>query len=232
MLEPDFIEPDLIDLGAGYFAMGSEGNGENEAPVHRVWIDAFALAKYPVSRREYALFIRDNNRQAPAYWDAPQFQCPDQPVVAVTWFDAAAYCQWLGEQTGKLYRLPTEAEREKAARGGVEGRAYPWGDELPQDHRGGRDTELEAVGSDGPNGYGLYDMAAGVHEWCADFHSPTYYAASPYRNPQGPESGARRVARGGAWRHEIRFSRCAARSSLAPDKEFSDFGFRCAMTFV
>ena len=225
----DFIEPEVVELPAGDFAMGSAHNGGNEAPVHRVWIDAFALAKYPVSRREYAVFLGRGKRPPPPFWDVPRFQHPDQPVVAVTWFDAVAYCQWLGAQTGRLYRLPTEAEREKAARGGVEGSAYPWGDELPADHRGGRDTELECIGGDGPNGYGLYNMAAGVHEWCADFYSPTYYAKSPYRNPQGPQDGERRVGRGGAWRHEVRFSRCAARSSLAPDKQFSDFGFRCAL---
>ena len=85
------------------------------------------------------------------------------------------------------------------------------------------------VGSDGPNGYGLYDMSAGVHEWCADFYDKSYYAISSDRNPRGPDTGTRRAARGGSWRHEIRFSRCSARSALAPDKQFSDFGFRCAL---
>ena len=220
----------MADIPEGEFMMGSDYHGENEAPVHRVWVDAFALAKYPVTKREYAVFIKVTGYKPPLYWDDPKFQHPDQPVVAPSWFDAVAYCEWLCKMTDKLYRLPNEAERERAARGGLEDCDYPWGDELPADHRGGRDTVLEPVGTDGPNGFGLYNMSEGVHEWCADVYDAAYYANSPYRNPKGPEEGERRSARGGSWRHGIRFSRCAGRSSLAPDKQFSDFGFRCAMT--
>jgi formylglycine-generating enzyme required for sulfatase activity len=230
MPTPDFIEPDTIAILAGDFAMGSDDHGANEAPVRRVWVDAFALAKYPVSRREYALFVEATAHPPPIFWDEPQFQHPDQPIVGPSWFDAVAYCEWLCKLTGRIYRLPTEAEREKAARGGLEGSDYPWGDGLPADHKGGRNTPLNRVGSEGPNGYGLCDMSAGVHEWCADYDDKSYYAVAPDRNPQGPESGERRAARGGSWRHEVCFSRCAARSSLAPDKQFSDFGFRCALT--
>ncbi len=226
----DIIEPALVAIPAGDFAMGSDQHGANEAPIHRVWIDAFALAKYPVTRREYSLFIAATQHPLPIFWHEPKFQDPAQPVVGPSWFDAVAYCQWLCALTGKSYRLPTEAEREKAARGGLEGSLYPWGDELPADHKGGRHAPLDCVGADGPNGYGLFDMSAGVHEWCADYYGKSYYAVSPDCNPLGPESAVRRVARGGSWRHGIRFSRCAARSSLAPDKEFSDFGFRCALT--
>ena len=86
------------------------------------------------------------------------------------------------------------------------------------------------MGTDGPNGYGLYNMAVGVHEWCSDRYAAGFYAASPDRNPQGPSGGDRRVARGGSWRHAIRYSRCAGRSSLGPEKTFNDFGFRCALT--
>lgn len=230
MAIPDIIEPNTIVIPAGDFAMGSDQHGPNEAPVHRVWVDEFALAKYPITRGEYAIFTAAAGHSPPTFWHEPQFQHPDQPVVGPSWFDAVAYCDWLGEMTGKNYRLPTEAEREKAARGGLEESAYPWGDELPENHKGGRNTPLDPVGSEGPNGYGLYEMSAGVHEWCADFYDKAYYTNSPNRNPQGPASGKRRAARGGSWRHEIRFSRCAARSSLAPEKQFSDFGFRCALT--
>ena len=226
----NYIQPDLIHIPAGDFSMGSDQHGANEAPVHTVWVDAFALAKYPVTKREYALFVAATDYPPPIFWHEPPFQHPEQPVVGPSWNDAIAYCAWLSAMSDKTYRLPTEAEREKAARGGLEESDFPWGDDLPQDHKGGRDTPLDPVGSDGPNGYDLYDMSAGVHEWCADYYDKSYYAVSPERNPQGPSSGKRRAARGGSWRHEVRFSRCAARSSLAPDKQFSDFGFRLAST--
>jgi formylglycine-generating enzyme required for sulfatase activity len=230
MAKPTFTEPEMIDIPQGDYLMGSDNGAENEVPIHSVWVDIFAIAKYPVTNRDYALFIENTGRQPSPFWETPKFQHPAQPVVAPTWYDAMAYCEWLSDLTGKSYRLPTEAEREKASRGGFEGHEYPWGNELPADHMGGRDELLDPIGAEGPNGYGLYNMSAGVHEWCADFYSTSYYHISPYRNPKGPEYGNRRVARGGSWRHSIRFSRCAARSSLAPDKQFSDFGFRCAMT--
>lgn len=230
MVSRDFIEPEMIPIPKGEFMMGSGDYGDNEAPMHRVWVDGFVLGKYPVTKKEYAVFIRTTGHNEPLYWNDLKFQNPDAPVVAPSWLDAVAYCDWLCEMTGKPYRLPTEAEREKAARGGLENCDYPWGDELPADHEGGRDMILGAVGSDGPNGYGLYNMSEGVHEWCADVYDAAYYVDSPYRNPKGPEEGKRRVARGGSWRHNIRFARCSARSSLAADKQFSDFGFRCAMT--
>ena len=230
MTTSKYIEPVTVAIAEGAFLMG--GERANERPIHRVWVDAFALAQYPVTRREYALFVEDTRHPPAIFWDDPRFAHPDQPVVGPSWFDAVAYCGWLSTATSKAYRLPTEAEREKAARGGRASSTYPWGDELPAEHRGGREQPVDLVGTEGPNGYGLYDMAAGVHEWCADFYAADYYAASPDRNPQGPDNGQRRAARGGSWRHEIRFARCAARSSLAPEKQFSDFGFRCAMTLV
>jgi formylglycine-generating enzyme required for sulfatase activity len=111
----------------------------------------------------------------------------------------------------------------------LEGRDYPWGDEPPADLHG-PNPPLEEVGTDGPNGYGLYNMSVGVHEWCSDRYSASYYALSPARTPQGPAAGDRRVARGGSWRHAIRYSRCAGRSSVAPERAINDFGFRCAIT--
>jgi sulfatase modifying factor 1 len=224
------ILPEMMTIPEGDFMMGSGTGGENEMPVHRVWVDAFAIAKYAVTNGDYAHFLEAMNHELPPYWKDSKFQHADQPVVAIRWFDAVAYCDWLSGETGLLYRLPTEAEREKASRGGVDGLAYPWGDGLLAGHQGGRDTSLDRVGLGEPNGFDLYDMSGGVHEWCADYYDPSYYAVSPDRNPQGPECGERRVARGGSWRHNVRYTRCAARSSLAPDKQFSDFGFRCAMT--
>ena len=224
------IEPDIIRIPAGDFLMGSETGAKNEAPVHRVWVDAFGIAKYPVTNREYSCFIQMTGHRPPPFWGEPKFQSPDLPVVGPSWHDAGAYCQWLKQLTGMAYRLPTEAEREKAARGGLAGCEYPWGDDLPADHEGGRNAPIFAVGSEGPNGYGLYNMSEGVHEWCADGYAADFYQVSPGRNPKGPSRSHRCVARGGSWRHRIRFARCAARSSLGPEKQFSDFGFRCAMS--
>ena len=230
MKNPKFIEPEIIQIPEGNFLMGSKNGSSNEVPLHNVWLDVFAIATYPVTNREYVIFLEMMEHPQPPFWREPKFQDPDQPVVGTSWHDAVAYCQWLNELTGKKYRLPTEAEREKAARGGLVGSKYPWGNDLPAGHLGGRNAPLLPVGTEGPNGYGLYNMSEGVHEWCADWSSRVYYKDSPNRNPRGPQHGHRRVARGGSWRHLICFARCAARSSLAPEKQFSDFGFRCAIT--
>jgi formylglycine-generating enzyme required for sulfatase activity len=123
-------------------------------------VDAFALAGYPVTRREYAAFMEATGHPATQFWDDPRFQLPNQPVVGPSWFDAVAYCEWLSAQTRRHLRLPTEAEREKAARGGLEGCDYPWGDQPPDDLRG-VNPPLEEVGTDGPNGYGLWNMSVG-----------------------------------------------------------------------
>ena len=225
-----FVEPTMVVIPEGEFLMGSEDGAANESPVHRVWVDSFALGTLPITNKEYSVFIQASGRRPPPFWDSPKFRHPDQPVAGPSWYDAIAYCEWIQDLTAKPFRLPTEAEREKAARGGLEGQEYPWGNELPSDFLGGRNTSLAPVGTEGPNGYGLYNMSEGVHEWCSDAYDAGYYKISPSRNPKGPAQSSRRVARGGSWRHRVRFARCAARSSLAPEKQFSDFGFRCAMT--
>jgi formylglycine-generating enzyme required for sulfatase activity len=207
---------------------GSSAGRTDERPAHRVSLGAFRLALLPVTNREYAAFLAATAHRPPRFWDDARFNAPDQPVVGVTWFDAVAYCDWLSQQTGRRWRLPTEAERERAARGGVEGRAYPWGDGPGE--AGGRfeqDAPLEA-GRSTPNGYGLLDIAHNIHEWCSDWYDARYYRRSPERDPQGPPSGTRRASRGGAWRHQVKVSRCAARSSLDPTFRYNDYGFRLA----
>jgi formylglycine-generating enzyme len=231
---PLLIEPVLVTIPAGDFLMGSEAGQEDEQPVHRVWVSAFALAKYPVTNREYACFLRAAGHGAPKSWDEPRFNHPDQPVVAVSWFEAIAYCRWLSGMCRKAYRLPSEAEWEKAARGGVEGRRYPWGDELPQwmnpYGRGEAVEQPDLVGEDPPNGYGLHNMGDLVHVWCGDWYAADYYRKSAAHDPQGPASGVRRASRGGSWRHRMKVTRCAARSSLPPDRTFTDYGFRVALS--
>jgi sulfatase modifying factor 1 len=127
--------------------------------------------------------------------------------------------------------LPTEAEWERAARGGLEGTLFPWGDaaadSLPEYERSWKNGP-EAVGSLGPNGFGVRDMCSNVHEWCSDWFQADYYGHSAERNPRGPEAGDRRSSRGGSWRHHIKVTRCAARSSIPPQFKYADYGFRVA----
>ncbi|MFY9343106.1 MAG: SUMF1/EgtB/PvdO family nonheme iron enzyme, partial [Planctomycetota bacterium] len=134
-----------MNVPAGPFAMGSSDGLPDEQPVHTVWLDTFALAVHPVTNGDYRRFLAATGHRAPALATDPRFQLPGQPVVAVSWFDAIAYCAWLRQVTGLPCRLPSEAEREKAALGGVDGRRYPWGNEAGAGSRGPL-GELPVVG--------------------------------------------------------------------------------------
>jgi formylglycine-generating enzyme len=225
---------DVVIISAGAFMMGSDQGQDNEQPIHRVWLDDFGIGRYPVTNQDYSVFLEQTGSAAPAFWFDSMFSAPEQPVVGVTWDEAVAFCLWLSERSGRRLRLPTEAEWERAARGGVEGTLYPWGNEAPWGKQFvGCDPVTGGparVGINEPNGFGLYDMSEGVHEWCSDYYGYNYYHSSPERNPQGPPSGQRRSSRGGSWRHKIKFSRCAARSSLPPSFKYADYGFRVAVT--
>jgi iron(II)-dependent oxidoreductase len=184
-----------------------------------------------VTNAAYDAFLRSTARDLPPFRTDPLFGCPTQPVVGVSWFDAVAYCDWLSAATGLTCRLPTEAEWERAARGGRDQNVYPWGDEpiFDRENYQGRWRQApEPVGTSAPNDFGLYDMCENVHEWCSDWYDPSYYAISPAHNPQGAETGTRRASRGGAWRHHLKISRCAARSSIPPEFHYADYGFRVA----
>jgi formylglycine-generating enzyme len=211
----------LVVIPGTSFLMGSEKGEENERPLHRVWVDRFAIAACQVTNAEYAKFA------PPPFRSDPNFDDPSQPVVGVSWNDAVRYCEWLSERDGRRFRLPSEAEWECAARGGMEGKRYPWGDEPRDEHSLQRP---QPVGAGVPNGYGLFDMCENVHEWCSDWYAADYYRFSPDRNPPGAASGSRRASRGGSWRHQIPFSRCAARSSIPPDFRYTDYGFRVAIS--
>jgi sulfatase modifying factor 1 len=223
-------EPALALIPAGRFLMGSEAGQDNERPVHSVFVDSFQLGKYQVTHAEYAVFLKDTQNPSPPFWSDPNFNRNEQPVVAVSWFEAGKYCEWLSAGSGKNYRLPFEAEWEWAARGGVEGKLFPWGDDAPQsipDYASQWKTGPELVGR-WANGFGVSDICENVHEWCGDWFSPEYYSVSPEENPRGPESGSRRASRGGSWRHHVKVSRCAARSSIPPEFQYADYGFRVA----
>ena len=223
------VEPATALIPAGAFVMGDDAGRPDEQPAHRVYVSAFRLALVPVTNRDYAAFLASTAHEPPRFWRDARFNAPEQPAVGVSWHDAVAYCEWLSQHTGRRYRLPSEAEREKAARGGVDGAPYPWGDAPGE--AGGRFLQEAPwpVGQASPNGYGLCDMAYNVHEWCSDWYGAEYYAVSPGRDPPGPATGVRRASRGGAWRHQIKVSRCSARSSLDPTFRYNDYGFRVAL---
>jgi formylglycine-generating enzyme required for sulfatase activity len=226
-----FRPPPLVPIPESWFLMGSECGQDNERPVHRVRVDQFLLAARQITNRDYGHFLRARSIPQPPLWNDPNFNHPEQPVVAVSWFEASDYCGWLSAMTGRHYRLSTEAEWECAARGGVEAQLYPWGDSPPlslPDYEKRWKTGPEPVALYQPNAFGLYDIAENVHEWCNDWYQPDYYAISPQHNPGGPESGERRASRGGSWRHHIKVSRCAARSSIPPGFQYADYGFRVA----
>ena len=218
---------------AGEFQMGSNDGDSDEKPVHTVYLDAFYIDKYEVTNAQYKKFIDATEYKAPYYWNDSRFNAPNNPVVGVTWYDAKAYADWAGK------RLPTEAEWEKSARGGLVGKKYPWGDTLTHDDAnysgtGGKDiwTYTSPVGSFKPNGYGLYDMVGNVWEWCADWYDANYYAISPKSNPTGPSSGSWAVLRGGSWSDYGHYLRVAYRYfSYAPTNDNYDVGFRCVQQF-
>jgi sulfatase modifying factor 1 len=210
---------DLAAIPGGEFLMGQENGRDEERPVHRVTVAPFRLARYQVTNAAYADF-------RPFAFDDPR-----KPVLSVNWFDAVAYCEWLSARWSFPVRLPTEAEWEFAARGGLSQKLFPWGDAAFATRENYATRWLdgpEPVGTSEPNGYGLYDMCENVHEWCSDWYDPRYYDYSPVDNPRGPEMGTRRASRGGAWRHAIKIARCAARSSVPPGVGHADYGFRVA----
>lgn len=247
--------------------MGTDRGMPFESPVHRVGLEAFWIDETEVTVAEFGRFVEAANyvteaerfgwslvfdvntgdweRVDGANWRRPDggqlTPQPDEPVVQVSWNDANAYAKWAGK------RLPTEAEWEFAARGGLRGKQYAWGDEL---RPGGKPVAnwwqgsfpLRNTGEDGfvgrarvasfpSNGYGLYDAAGNVWEWTADWYSDDYYASSPSDDPKGPSSGVERAMRGGSWMCAENFCtnyRVAARSHATPDSGMNNLGFRCA----
>ena len=206
-------------LPGGAFLMGQKDGRDDERPVHRVTLAPFRLSRLPVTNADFAAFRPF------------EFTNAALPVTSVSWFQATEYCAWLSSQWGIRLRLPTEAEWEFAARGGLEQSRYPWGNAPPETRAGYAARWLrgpEPVGTAEPNAYGLFDLCENVHEWCSDWYVQDYYSESALENPQGPATGLRRASRGGAWRHHIKIARCAARSSLPPDFRYADYGFRVA----
>ena len=248
-------------IPAGEFAMGAEDGDEDERPVHKAYLDEFAMGVYPVTNAEYAQFVIETGHPSPAirrlplivsgalesefralsagyFWNSgtPPEGRANQPVTLITIDDAIGYCTWLAGKTGEAVRLPTEAEWEKAARGGADGRNYPWGDSLDParahflvESAQKADRGTAAVGSYPPNGYGLFDMSGNVWEWVADWYAPRYYERAQYVNPKGADSGVMRLVRGGACVNAHgKYLRCSYRHKVPPDSYAYSIGFRIA----
>jgi formylglycine-generating enzyme required for sulfatase activity len=258
---------DYVLVPAGPFRMGDtfkEGNSR-ELPVHTVELNAYYIGKYLVTNGEFRKFRDDPGYDDPKfwpggkpidkslmiYWNNAQYHgggTPDSdayPVTGPTWEHAMAYCNWLSAKTGKRYRLPTEAEWEKAARG-TDGRRYAWGNNIDGTYAnyweysrsdqgvptpvgffdGTKRGEMQT--HNGASPYGAFDMTGNLHQWCSDYYSRNYYASSPRKNPKGPASGAYRVLRGGTYRRSAWEVRAAARYSAYQAFQSNHFvGFRC-----
>jgi formylglycine-generating enzyme required for sulfatase activity len=256
---------------AGEFQMGDNYNEgmAHEKPVHSVYLDEYYFGKYQVTNGEFKQFIEDGGYtnkdywnaggygecgELPRYWDNDSLEGggipgnEDFPVIGVSWYEANAYCSWLSEKTDKVYRLPTEAEWEKAARG-VDQRRYPWGDSLDGSYAnygssGDPFTTLTPAGlfdgsqegefltHDNASPYGIYDMAGNVWEWCSDWYGNDYYAVAPKENPQGPDSGIKKVIRGGSWISVPDLLRSAFRGGNDPPTlRYYTLGFRCVREY-
>jgi formylglycine-generating enzyme len=229
------LEPMLVSIPGGSFLMGSDSAQDCERPVHCVRVDPFLLAATQLTNAEYDRFLRATRATPPPWWNDPHFSQPEQPVAGVSWHEAVSYCNWLRARTGRDFRLPTEAEWERAARGGLEQKLFPWGDEPPEsrpDYEKRWKAGPEAVARYASSPFGLYDIGDNVHEWCSDWYDPDYYRIAPERNPRGPDQcpmkPARKSSRGGSWRHHIKVARCSARSSIPPEFQYADYGFRIA----
>jgi formylglycine-generating enzyme required for sulfatase activity len=235
-----FIEPtdSVLDLPegmmlipAGMAWVGSNDGEDDERQQHRVKVDSFLIDKHEVTVGQYREFVGADGWREPDWKAVAKYSPSDRhPMVLVTWADASAYGAWLDR------RLPTEAEWEKAARGGLMSEAYPWGSMNEADRANSSGTEQgdrwrfsAPVGSFPPNEYGLYDTAGNVWEWCSDWYHADYYRRSPPSNPRGPRSGRSRVIRGGSWDHALWDLRVSRRRSLGPNAKYGDLGFRCAM---
>ncbi|UCF04379.1 MAG: formylglycine-generating enzyme family protein [bacterium] len=216
---------DMVLVPGGEFLLGSETEIDTK-PVHAVRVDSFYIDEHEVTNAQYHLFCKETDHRLPEFWGMDRYRCgpdfPDYPVVGVSWRDAQAYATWAGK------RLPTEAEWEYAARGGLEEQHFPTGNELDTTMANFRSTGTVPVATYPPNGYGLYDMAGNVVEWVEDYYNFDYYATSPTDNPKGPEEGKFRGIRGGGWHSGKMCNTVYKRNGLIASWVDFNVGFRCA----
>lgn len=246
---PVFMPLTFIEVVGGAFKMGSKLN-TIEKPVHKVTVSSFYMAETPVTVGQYLTFCNETKSHYPEWLEEgndnnihsgtkQHYQvvngitedAADSPVVGVSWYDAVAYCEWLSKKCDREIRLPTEAEWEFAARGGVlsQGYVYAGSDNIDDvawyaDNAG---RYVHPVGGKMPNELGLKDMSGNVCEWCHDWMDFFYYKNSPPNNPQGPEKGESKMYRGGSWGNSDFTCRVAYRDyGMAPDWRRSHIGFR------
>ncbi len=227
---PTKTDMEMVLIPAGKFLMGINSNDIDQRPLHEVYLDAYWMDITEVTNAQYLACVDSGGcrplGEAQYYRDE---SLSNHPVVYVTWFDARDYCAWAGK------RLPTEAEWEKAARG-TDGRIFPWGDEPANDRLANFDDKIHKttpVGSypAGASPYGLQDIAGNAWEWVDDWYSLDYYRTSIRENPPGPDSGDRKVLRGGSW-----FSitdiilKTHIRKKRPPEIRDYGTGFRCAFS--
>jgi formylglycine-generating enzyme required for sulfatase activity len=239
----DELDIPMVRIPAGSFSMGSNSGSDDEKPVHSVFLDEFYIDIFEVTNTRFAMCVDAGVCDTPA--DTTSFDSSysrmhsygnsdydNYPVIYVSWYDAQDFCSW------REARLPTEAEWEKAARGGLEGKTYPWGDETPVRVIGATNgasfndasniTDTDQVGSYSPNGYGLFDMAGNLWEWVSDWYDENYYANSPDRNPSGSDEAGFPVIRGGSWSDSENRLRVSDRRFNDPNSGALNIGFRCA----
>lgn len=226
----------MVQIPAGEFTMGRSKLTPDDKtkmrpivllddrPTHAVTLDAFWMDKTEVTQSQYAEFVTASKRKPPYHWIDGQIpaNAGNFPVYSVDWDDATAYCTWKGK------RLPTEAEWERAARGGKDGLSFPWGDKAdPKLARYNTDAGPGPVAQFPPNDFGLFDMAGSVSEWTADWFEREYYQSSPPQNPKGPSTGLYKVIRGGAWSDSGPRITVFFRNWVRPNQKTPNLGFRC-----
>lgn len=228
----------LVQIPAGPFTMGTYPTGlrktDHEEPQRSVTLDAYAIGIHPVSNVQFLQFVRETDYRQPLYWSDERFNQEDYPVVGINWYDVNNFLLWINKITGEEYRLPTEAEWEKAARG-TDGREYPWGDEWDASKANTSESKLKRltpIGSypEGVSPFGCHDMAGNAYDWCSDWFHEETYKHSPPENPLGAAEGRRRVVRGGSWLPRGEFAaRCANRAAYEPSRAVHNVGFRIAI---
>lgn len=219
------LEGLFVEIPSGRFAMGGESEADHQ-PIHDVEISAFRLTRSHVTNEQYAVFCEATDHHLPEFWGQGRFRSgqdfPDHPVIGVSWLDASAFSEWVGG------RLVTEVEWEYAARGGLEGKAYPFGDEIDPTRANYVQTGTAPMGSYALNGFGLYDICGNVVERVADHYDSAWCARSPKVDPQGLNVEKRHVIRGGGWHSGPYCNRVDFRNALPAN--WADFavGFRIA----